>query len=154
MDFGYLYTSFDGRINRKPYWLAAILLAVVGIGLAFLLGAAMATIGTSALVFATLLIQLILLYPSVALMVKRLHDRNHPGWWAAFIMVPVVLQSVTNLLGITGDPFNMGPLDYVLTLVIVAVGIWFFVELGCRRGTAGPNDYGPDPLGGEIAMAG
>jgi uncharacterized membrane protein YhaH (DUF805 family) len=26
------------------------------------------------------------------------------------------------------------------------LGIWGFVELGCLRGTAGPNRFGPDPL--------
>ena len=31
-------------------------------------------------------------------------------------------------------------------LVIVAIWLWFFIELGFFRGTAGPNAYGPDPL--------
>jgi uncharacterized membrane protein YhaH (DUF805 family) len=26
------------------------------------------------------------------------------------------------------------------------VGIWFLIELGFQRGTAGDNRYGPDPL--------
>jgi uncharacterized membrane protein YhaH (DUF805 family) len=153
MDFGYLYTSFDGRINRKPYWLASLLLAVilmvVGVLVGFLAGAA----ATGALGIVTLLIQLVALYPSLALMTKRLHDRNHPGWWAAFIMVPIILNSVTNLIGITGNPLNMNVLDYVLMLVTFVVAVWFFIELGCLRGTVGPNEYGPDPLGGEMAMA-
>ena len=29
MDFGYLYTSFEGRINRKPYWIGLIVLIIV-----------------------------------------------------------------------------------------------------------------------------
>ncbi len=27
-----------------------------------------------------------------------------------------------------------------------AISIWGFVEIGCLRGTEGPNQYGPDPL--------
>jgi uncharacterized membrane protein YhaH (DUF805 family) len=27
-----------------------------------------------------------------------------------------------------------------------AVLVWAFVELGCLRGTLGPNRFGPDPL--------
>jgi uncharacterized membrane protein YhaH (DUF805 family) len=30
----------------------------------------------------------------------------------------------------------------------MAIVIWAFVELGCLPGTSGPNQYGPDPLGG------
>jgi uncharacterized membrane protein YhaH (DUF805 family) len=33
-----------------------------------------------------------------------------------------------------------------LSLVAFAISIWGFVELGCLRGTDGPNTYGPDPL--------
>lgn len=33
-----------------------------------------------------------------------------------------------------------------LLLPLTLYGVWFFVEAGLRRGTAGPNSYGPDPL--------
>ena len=35
---------------------------------------------------------------------------------------------------------------FVLHLVSFAITVWAFVELGCLRGTVGPNQYGPDPL--------
>jgi uncharacterized membrane protein YhaH (DUF805 family) len=35
---------------------------------------------------------------------------------------------------------------FVLHLVSFAITVWAFVELGCLRGTVGPNRYGPDPL--------
>jgi len=108
---------------------------------------------TPAFAIAMLIVQLALLYPSTALMVKRLHDRNHPGWWAAFLLVPVILQAITNALGITGNPLNQNALDYLFMAITFVVGIWFFVELGCLRGTVGPNQYGPDPLGGDVAVA-
>ena len=50
MDLRYLYTSFDGRINRKPFWIDNLILS-----LAFL-------------------------YPSAALGVTRLHDRSKPSF--------------------------------------------------------------------------
>jgi uncharacterized membrane protein YhaH (DUF805 family) len=37
-------------------------------------------------------------------------------------------------------------LGFVLHLVAFAITVWAFVELGCLRGTVGPNQYGPDPL--------
>jgi uncharacterized membrane protein YhaH (DUF805 family) len=95
----------------------------------------------------TFVLQILFLYPSTALMVKRLHDRNRPSYWAAFILVPMVLKSLTDLMGMTGDPLNQNALDYLLNIIVFVVSIWFFVELGCLRGTVGANQYGPDPIG-------
>jgi uncharacterized membrane protein YhaH (DUF805 family) len=153
MDFGYLYTSFDGRINRKPYWMGTLLLIAGWIILLLVLTFAGVGVGSRAFAAVVLIIQLIMLYPSSALMIKRLHDRNHPSWWVAFILVPVILNGLTNALGITGDPLNQNALDYLFMAVTFIIGIWFFIELGCLRGTVGPNEYGPDPLRGDIAVA-
>jgi uncharacterized membrane protein YhaH (DUF805 family) len=83
-------------------------------------------------------------------MVKRLHDRNRPSWFAAFMIIPIFLKSVTDLLGFTGDPAAQNALDYTLSGITFVVAIWFFVELGCLRGTIGDNQYGPDPLAGKV----
>jgi uncharacterized membrane protein YhaH (DUF805 family) len=153
MDFGYLYTSFEGRINRKPYWLATIVLVVVGIVVVLALMMTVASTGgfTSRLILAV--VQLAFLYPSTALMVKRLHDRNRPGYFAAFMLAPLLLNMITDLMGITGDPLNQNALDYLLGGITFLVGIWFFIELGCLRGTVGPNQYGPDPLAPAVGAA-
>jgi uncharacterized membrane protein YhaH (DUF805 family) len=37
-------------------------------------------------------------------------------------------------------------LHYMLVLAGFALTTWGFVEIGCLRGTAGSNPYGPDPL--------
>jgi uncharacterized membrane protein YhaH (DUF805 family) len=31
MDFQYLFTSFDGRINRAKYWAGVVILAIISI---------------------------------------------------------------------------------------------------------------------------
>jgi len=98
-----------------------------------------------------LIVQLVFLYPSAALMVKRLQDRNRPGYFAAFLLVPLVLKGVTDVMGLTGNPFDQNALDYVFLAIIVVAAIWAFVEIGCLRGTVGPNQYGPDPLDGAPA---
>ena len=150
MDFGYLYTSFEGRINRKPYWIGLIVLIIIMMVIIF--GASFLLIGsivepTFQTRLVTFVLQILFLYPSTALMVKRLHDRNRPSYWAAFILVPMVLKSLTDLMGMTGDPLNQNALDYLLNIIIFVVSVWFFIELGCLRGTVGSNQYGPDPLG-------
>jgi uncharacterized membrane protein YhaH (DUF805 family) len=147
-----LYTSFVGRISRKHYWLGALLLFAVGIALLAILffsGVIWLLVleaPTLAVTLASLAVFLVFLYFGTALMVKRLHDRNRPTYWAAFILVPLLAKVVTDLAGITGKPLDLNPIDYGFLIVLVVIVIWFFVELGCLRGTVGPNRYGPDPL--------
>lgn len=148
MDFAYLYTSFDGRINRKPYWVAAMLLGVAAIVATFLLAL---IVGISfhtnyGFRLVAFILQLAVLYPSAALMVKRLHDRDKPGSYAAILLGLVAANSLTDFAGLTGDPLAPNLLDYILGVGILVVAIWFLIELGSLRGTRGPNQYGPDPL--------
>ncbi len=41
-----------------------------------------------------ILIYLVMLYVTVVMMIKRLHDRNHSGWWALAIFVGSVIPFV------------------------------------------------------------
>ncbi len=132
MDWKYLFTSFEGRINRKPFWLSLLALFVVEWILMLVLGlvlgtsmmgnvdpnmapdqaAAMATKGMIPII----IVSLLFLYPALAIYAKRWHDRGKSGWWTLIGLVPVI------------------------------GGIWLLVELGFLRGTEGPNQYGNDPL--------
>jgi len=79
---------------------------------------------------------------SVAIAIRRLHDRGKSGWWVlVFIFVPGLLQGIGSRLG---DPLPM----MILSVAGLAVSIWALVELGFLRGTQGDNAYGPDPLRG------
>jgi uncharacterized membrane protein YhaH (DUF805 family) len=149
MRLGYLLTSFEGRISRKPFWLANIALIAILMVLAiavFVILESRGTAVTDRLANRIGLIGLlILLYPYAALMVKRLHDRDRPGILAAVVLGPSLLVGITDALGITGGP-NWNTLDYLLNGLVLLVSIWAIVELGFLRGTRGPNRYGPDPL--------
>lgn len=37
-------------------------------------------------------------------------------------------------------------MSMLISLVSLALSLWAFVELGCLRGTIGPNQYGADPI--------
>lgn len=161
MGLGHLYTSFDGRINRQPYWIGTIILAVVNLVISFVVGSLLG-VSITAPDFRFKLVSLVLtvlfLYPAAALMVKRLHDRDRPAWLAALFLAPTPIKSVINLIGTTGNQVNPSMLDFLLSsifaIVFAIVGIWAFIELGCLRGSVGTNQYGPDPLGGsEINVA-
>jgi uncharacterized membrane protein YhaH (DUF805 family) len=90
---------------------------------------------------------LIFSYPSAALLAKRLHDRNKSGWLAALLIVPMLIANGLDP-DFSGTPQNTATnAIYMATSVItLLVGIWFLIELGFVRGTAGDNKYGTDPL--------
>ena len=137
MDWKFIFLSFQGRLNRKPYWLGTIALlslVIIGVfGVMFLTGGGgVAAIGV---------IYLLLLWPTLAIGVKRLHDRNRSAWWlVVFYVVPTLL----NVLGAGGDGDGVGAT--IFGLASLAISIWALVELGFLRGTVGANRYGPDPL--------
>ena len=71
--------------------------------------------GTAFGVFVAVGMFLLGTYWGLALDAKRWHDRNKSGWWSLVGYIPLV-----------------GP-------------VWMLVELGCLKGTNGPNQYGPAP---------
>ena len=135
MSLSTLLFSFTGRLNRAPYWLAGIA-AVVSVILIFLAAAA---IGRSipAIVLGLLVIPA-LIWMTLALATKRLHDRDKSGWWVLlFYFAPGIMNAIERSIGSAG---------FIVGLIGIGINIWGIVELGFLRGTSGQNRYGPDPL--------
>lgn len=159
-----MFTGFAGRINRAKWWLGTIILMVVGVILYFILaaifGAGAITDPTqiASMMRTIAILQIVLLailaYPTTALMMKRLNDRDRPSYFAYIFWAPTVLTVLGGLLGLTMTMTDMGGvaiptqtgLGWVLTIASLAVGIWALIELGILKGTDGPNQHGPDPL--------
>jgi uncharacterized membrane protein YhaH (DUF805 family) len=150
MDAKWLFFGSSGRLARKPFWFASIILLLlspwVWQGLASAFGAPALTGG---LRIASSLADLLLIWPNVMLIIKRQHDRGQYPWLAWTLAPAVAAFSVAELALGTSDVFDAIPEPYgtiiavpFLILILVAV-----VELGFRRGTRGDNAYGPDPLG-------
>ena len=142
MSMTQLLFSFKGRLNRKPYWMTAIATMLIII---VLLLFALILIREHRFEFAglTLAILVILYIPLIwiglAIGAKRLHDRDKSAWWLlVFYAAPGILSTAGNRLEDVGF--------IILHVISFAISVWAFVELGCLRGTPGPNRYGPDPL--------
>jgi uncharacterized membrane protein YhaH (DUF805 family) len=130
------FTSFDGRIPRKTFWLGYLVMLIVSWILMLLVsvvfGVSMfaspdptlseeaqmmqAMEQMNAMMIPLGIVLLLTLWPSLAIYTKRWHDRNKSGWWTLIIFVP--------LIG----------------------AIWMLIELGFLRGTEGANRFGPDPI--------
>jgi len=137
MELAQIWFSFKGRINRAKYWL--VLLVGSAIFATILLGAIAAQSWALGILAGLLFIPFFV--SSLAVAVKRLHDREKSAWWLlVFYLLPALLDGMAN---VAEDA------SLVFSLASFAVSLWAFVELGCLRGTIGDNQYGPDPLEGR-----
>lgn len=104
--------SFEGRISRNDYWLFFILpICIPASFLAYYLNkiSKIEDLGN-------IIVGIVILWPSLALQVKRWHDRNKSGRWVLINLIPFV--------GL----------------------IWNIIETGFLRGTIGENRFGFDPV--------
>mgnify|MGYP002713106461 CR=1 FL=1 len=92
-----LLLSTEGRVTRTTYWLfglAYFVLSLIAVFVDFLLiggfSAMMSDSPPSFFGVFTLLLGLIGAYPSIVIQIKRLHDRNRPGWFFLLNFVPFV----------------------------------------------------------------
>jgi uncharacterized membrane protein YhaH (DUF805 family) len=104
-----------GRIGRRDFWLYGVLAVA---GLTLLLNALLGIAGVGTAVREDL-INVLLLWPVLAVSAKRWHDRDKSGWWVLIVLIPVVGW------------------------------LWALVANGFLRGTPGPNRFGDDPLTAE-----
>jgi uncharacterized membrane protein YhaH (DUF805 family) len=150
MNFSNLLLSFDGRIGRQQFWVGLAIVTVAEVIAHFAFGIQFfpTVMKPLSVRLAEAAIELVTLYPTAAVVVKRLHDRNQPGGYAAWLIGISLILTITNLIGLTGDPNNTIWLDWVLAFFFLGIALAFLIELGFRRGTHGDNRYGPDPLGG------
>ena len=126
MNWGHLFFNFSGRINRAKYWIAILIYSAIYQAINGMLN-------------------IVIFISSLAVGVKRLHDRNKSGWYLVlFYIVPGILITAGIVVGTFMDDSIL--LASILGLAAFAIGVWAFVELGCLRGDIGPNRYGPDPF--------
>jgi len=81
----YFYLNINGRCSRKIYWLVGVLpFFLLGI-LGFFISNALQLNDTFFFV-----INLLVLWPILAMQIKRLHDINLTGWLCLITVVPLV----------------------------------------------------------------
>src|SRR5262245_46743134 len=143
-----LLFSTQGRINRGKWWLGLVLVVVPVIVLSLVLWTMLEsrlfyTFSGRLMMFA---VTVFALFASYCVNAKRFHGRNKSSAFAQIALILNGIKAVLDLTGVTGDPWGTNLADNLFQMASIGVGIWYFVELGCLRGTSGANDYGPDPL--------
>ena len=139
MDWAYLLNSFHGRIGRQTFWIAMGVVAAAEI-VGHLVANQIEGDRLGAIV------DLAFTYPEFAIAVKRGHDRNMPVWLLGVFFGTGALLDLLTVLGWAGSDDEPSMLSLLIAVPFTVVGLALLVELGFRRGTVGPNQYGPDPL--------
>ena len=126
-----LYTTTDGRISRKTWWLAAIGIGVVNIVISMLIfpmiglgmpnseaimAAADDTAAVSALItgslqaagWGSLILFLLFAYPIYCISIKRRHDKNSKGTDVIGYLAVTVLLLLVQALGLGYSVADMG----------------------------------------------
>lgn len=126
--------SFKGRIGRHDFWVW-IGLWLVAMALLFIL---VANTFLDAQTAAFMLV--CLLWPTSAVVVKRLHDRGKSGLWGLLMIAAWVL--LAGNWALLGGIWSWIVGRFVPTLVLVML----LLDLGAFVGTLGENKYGKDTL--------
>ena len=148
-DWQKLLFSFEGRTRRSHFWIGWLICLGAGVvaGWIPLLGG---------------LISLALIWPNLAISVKRLHDMGQSGWlvaipWVAsivgiFVAVGMIgVSALTNTAALEReDPAAIlalvGPAIGLFGLLLL-VNLGFLLWIGLSEGQRGDNRYGPNPKG-------
>jgi uncharacterized membrane protein YhaH (DUF805 family) len=136
-----VFAGFEGRINRQAFWIA--------VGILMLFELAAESLSDPLLGDASdPVLSLAFTYPEFAIALKRARDRNMSFWWIAVFFAGSI---VYDLFTLRNGPIDIASTTTQLLLLPVGVlGLALLIELGFRRGTNGPNRFGPDPLAGQV----
>ncbi|MDQ4429861.1 DUF805 domain-containing protein [Yokenella regensburgei] len=124
--------SIKGRIGRRDFWIWMVLW-VVAMTLLFTF-AGMGWLNMQTAAFALVC----LLWPTAAVMVKRLHDRGRSGIWALLMVLAWML--------LAGNwEVLPGVWQWVVgRLIPTVIIVMMVIDLGAFVGTQGENKYGKE----------
>lgn len=146
-DWQKLLFSFEGRTRRSHFWIGWL----ICLGISVVAGW---------LPFIGMFVCLALIWPNLAISVKRLHDMGKSGW---LVLVPWVAGFISMIVGFgmigfsaiansaaleAENPFAImaliGPAIGLFGLAFL-IGLAFLLWIGLTDSQPGDNRYGPNP---------
>ncbi|WPC72828.1 DUF805 domain-containing protein [Vibrio porteresiae] len=93
--YHYLYAlrqfrNFHGRARRKEFWHFYLINIVIGLILSLLDGLFGTINPVNGAGMISAIYALIIIVPSIALFVRRIHDTGRSGWWLLLLFIPVI----------------------------------------------------------------
>jgi uncharacterized membrane protein YhaH (DUF805 family) len=136
--------SFKGRLRRSHYWLTGFGLGIVKAVVTVVMAAFSGQIETKDGGWVGVVVELLFLWPTLALLVKRGHDRDRPAWFSLGLLVIAIAAT----MGVAvGEGMHAQMLMIVCAVIIFGSFGFLLVDYGFIDGTQGPNRFGPSPKG-------
>ena len=137
------YAVFKGRSRRKEFWMFHLFYSIAISFLLFMVSNVDPPFYARICYVLYLIILSGSMLPWLALLVRRLHDTNHSGWWVLFGYIPLLVR----FLGDVESQLNLGESyiydeRYVLAGTLGLVIVYIFCALDSH---SGENKYGPNP---------
>ena len=128
------FATFSGRASRSEFWWFYLVALVIDFAVIF----AMDAFAMGAIELFLTIVPFLLIVPSIAVTCRRLHDIDRSGWWQLMPLIGCAPAVIFSGAGIPGGAALFAVLAAVLSIVLI---VWW-----AKRGDAGPNRFGPDPL--------
>lgn len=139
-----LFFSFAGRIGRGKFWLGFVVILIVELVLDWLLGVPIGGGPTTPRIrLVDFAIQLVLLYPTLAIAVKRLRDRGQSDGWAWLLLAALAVGMSGDLFGFS-DTSQLPLPAWIVGIAAGIVMLGFLIELGFRRGRVAATSRPPE----------
>lgn len=148
-DWQKLLLSFEGRTRRSHFWIGWLICLGAGVVASWL-----PVVGA--------LISIALIWPQLAIAVKRLHDMGKSGWFAAipwvanivggcFAVFTIGFTAIANSAALEREEpaailALLGPAFGVVGLLVL-VNLGFLLWIGVTDSQPGDNQFGPNPKG-------
>ncbi len=126
IEWSELFFSWNGRVNRMPFLVAAGILLLL-----FSLYESVVESNLALHLITGLPVYGLLGFTAVCALAKRLHDRGRSAWWSAPVLISLALVT----------PWQANLWDFVAAIFLV----WATVELALMPGEQGDNRFGPNP---------
>ncbi|WP_370236151.1 DUF805 domain-containing protein [Brevundimonas sp.] len=148
-DFKTALFSFEGRLRRSHFWIGWLICLGIGVvaGWIPLIG---------------FIISIGLIWPNLAIAVKRLHDMGLSGWLAAIPFVANIVGFIMMFASVGASVFMnlaalenedpaaimavIGPVFGILGIMLL-VNLGFLLWIGLSEGKPGTNKFGANPKG-------
>jgi uncharacterized membrane protein YhaH (DUF805 family) len=128
------YFTWQGRMNRSKFFILFFILGFLNNVIIRFLNhlITLSPIVGYALYY---VFMIVFFYVLICGLFQRLHDCNKPGWLSPIYLIPFLLFSLVDRR--QGSVFLL-----LLSIALLAPTLYLYF----KKGTSGPNKYGPDPL--------
>ncbi len=136
----YIFLTFTGRIDRKTWWMAWVLLLLTEVAVNYVLSKAMND--DAPFIDGTWpnLVRIIgdrsgwitsvaFLIPNIAMNTKRFHDRGLSGWWWLVFLLPFLAASAITVSPVAGEDYP-SRLAGIAQLFSGFTALWTVITLG------------------------